>query len=68
MERGRVTCATGDGDARARFTPRGIGTQLFRLAIAAPTLVPRTAGDLTVVLAYDGTRQMGALPASAFRH
>ncbi len=63
----RVTCTSSVGAARARFTPRGAGTQLFRLTIAAPMLIPRAASDLTVVLAYDGARQVGSLPASDCR-
>jgi hypothetical protein len=60
---GSVTCSASDGAARARFTPRGG----FRLVIAAPVLVPRAATDVTVVLAYDGARQTGSLPASDCR-
>jgi hypothetical protein len=63
---GRVGCAGGDG-ARARFTPRGPGAYLFRVAFAFPTPAARAAGDLAVVLAYDGARRVGSLPASACR-
>jgi hypothetical protein len=64
---GRITCSAAAGAARARFAPRGPDTYLFRLVLAAPTLAPRSGGDLTVMLAYDGTRHIGSLPASACR-
>ena len=64
---GKVGCSSAGGAARARFTPRNAGTYLFRLALGIPPLAPRTTGDLTVVLAYDGARQIGSLPASACR-
>lgn len=63
---GRVSCSSGSGAARARFGPHG-GTQLFRLVVAAPALVPRSGADVTVVLAYGGARQVGSIPASDCR-
>ena len=62
---GRVTCSAADG--LVRFGPRGAGGSAFRLVLGAPALVPRTGGDVTVILSWDGTRSSGALPDAACR-
>jgi hypothetical protein len=64
---GRVTCAVPDVAAQARFSPRGPDVQLFRLTLGAPPLVARVRADVAVVLAWDGARREGTLPATACR-
>jgi hypothetical protein len=64
---GRAVCAAGDGTARVRFTPRGPDAHLFRLLVETAPLAPRAGGELTVVLAYDGARKVGSIPAAACR-
>ena len=65
---GKVTCAAAGGAARARFTPRGVDASAFRLVLVAPPLVPRGAGEVTVTLAFGGTRSRRLAPDRGVPH